>query len=458
MREITPYWFVRKDNPYLTKEYLVAPERVFKNQNFSFNSPYLENAYINAVQIPKRPVKQKSIATRQEGGRSLTIKNKDALFKADKNEWRLNIKGAGAPFERLLSYDRDEYNIYDSVVKGRRVTLPFRNPGHAKDHKLMDRPSGEHTINHPEFFHHGYFPLITDVDADRGASYMHRPFGGQRFGFALGALKISSLPKKELGDMNVCPILSVVKLDEGSYLKAEVIDDAERLQNVHYAQEIRLMPSNVRAHSGYYDFGIANLSEDTIAIADSLLKNGIDFGDFKANFIDTAKNIFFLNYNTRKLLDDGRYRYYGQHNSYVLCDTVVDLHGRAYYADLESIGVEESSKSDLLMYTAGLIYTAGSGMTDFLLSLFLSAQLNGDAFNSSSESILREIKETHADSLDSILQGESYLKIYPKEYSVLAHLDLDGSTMDVKYRIGPVFVPFESHLEKTIINRPKLPL
>ncbi len=453
MGEITPYWFVRKVNTYLTKEYLVAPERVFKNQNFSFNSPYLENAYINAVQIPKRPVKQKSIATRQEGGRSLTIENEDALFKADKNEWRLNIKGAGAPFERLLSYDRDRYNVYDSVVEGRKVTLPFRNPGHAKDHKPMDRPSGEHSVNYPEFFHQGYFPLITDVDADIGASYMHRPFGGQRFGFALGALKISSLPKKELGNMNVCPILSVVKLDEGSYLKAEVIDDAKRLQNVHYAQEIRLMPSNVRVHSGYYDFGIANLSEDTIAIADSLLKNGIDFGDFKANFIDTAKNIFFLNYNTRKLLDDGRYRYYGQHNSYLFGDIVVDLHGRAYYADLESIGVKESSKSDLLMDIIG----GESRMRPFIYSLLLSAGLNYYV-DSSSENLLREIKETYADSLDNLLGGENYLKINPEERNVLAHLDLDGSTMDVKYRIGPVFVPFKSLLEGTIINRPKLPL
>ncbi len=446
MGEITPYWFVRKDNPYLTKEYLVAPERVFKNQNFSFNSPYLEDAYINAVQIPKRQVKQKSVTTRQEGGRSLTIKNKDALFKVDENEWRLNIKGAGAPFERLLSYDSDKYNIYDSVVKGRRVTLPFRNPGHVKDHKLMDRPSGEHIVDYPYFFHNGYFPLITDVDADIGASYMHRPFGGQRLGFALGALKASSLSKEKLGNMNICPVLSVVKLRDGSYLKAQLVDDGHQLRNVHYAQEIRLMPSNVRIHAEYYDFGIASLNRDAPGIRNSLLENGIDIGDFQANFVNTAKNVFFLDYNTRKLLDGGNYRYYIQHNSGLLSDTVIDLKGRAYYADLESIGVGELSKPDLL------IYTAGSGMTTFLLSLFHSAQLNGDAVNSSSESILREIKETHADSLDSILQGESYLKIYPKEYSVLAHIDLDGKMMGLKYQLDPVITLDNPSLKATIIK------
>ncbi len=446
MGEITPYWFVRKDNPYLTKEYLVAPERVFKNQNFSFNSPYLEDAYINAVQIPKRQVKQKSVTTRQEGGRSLTIKNKDALFKVDENEWRLNIKGAGAPFERLLSYDSDKYNIYDSVVKGRRVTLPFRNPGHVKDHKLMDRPSGEHIVDYPYFFHYGYFPLITDVDVDIGASYMHRPFGGQRLGFALGALKASSLSKEKLGNMNICPVLSVVKLRDGSYLKAQLVDGGHQLRNVHYAQEIRLMPSNVRIHAGYYDFGIASLNRDAPGIRNSLLENGIDIGDFQANFVNTAKNVFFLDYNTRKLLDGGNYRYYIQHNSGLLSDTVIDLKGRAYYADLESIGVGELSKPDLL------IYTAGSGMTTFLLSLFHSAQLNGDAVNSSSESILREIKETHADSLDSILQGESYLKIYPKEYSVLAHIDLDGKMMGLKYQLDPVITLDNPSLKATIIK------
>lgn len=444
-------------------EYQMQPDKITKNPLIDINSKYVDYAYISSSQIANtdgRSYKGPFLA-RPEGGRSLTITDEDSLFTVGNNEFRVNVKGAGTT---MIVSD------YTYEIDGRTYTLCADSRSNINHTHLLALREGGNAFsmlyNLKGFGKVHLASLLTDKDFDSGASsHSHRPVGGQDSYIASEALNNSVHIKRDGIRMNICPVLSSVEISPGSHIETRCYggDAKERCPKIKepkYAQEIRLMPSNVRISHPNYDIGIASLTDSYMdMILSSIREDSTDVDDFLHNMIATSRQIYFLPYIARKEIKEygneqgaiyaqeryGRYdskkiageRYLTYTFAYTntLSDTVLDRKGNAFYTDLESIDKKEQSKLELLLRSAGLARAdTTEGLSAFLLTLMISSAVRYKGANYNIQKNLQHTREDYKEYLDGFLSDQSFIRISPQDKTITSYIDVDGDSMTVRHR------------------------
>ncbi len=456
MKESTDYWkvdFGHAISPPYVVEHMVEPDEVTMNPKFNYDSYYFTHAYISGFQSGKlsKRIVGGPVLARVEGGRSLTIAEEDSIFRVGDTNFSVNVKGAGAIMGFLVGYSvkdnngKEHFALADFNHVNDRINRHFHVVPSMNFYDLdsfaFANPVGSLSYRTAAF--------VTDRDFDDETNPgVHRPYGGQTKSLALNSLNVSKLSRDTL-KMNVCPVVSVVDLKANYYPKQlcssrsyfngrwrsfDTLDNDNQCSIItsrKRAQEIRLLPSNVRVR---YFLGVATrpFSIYDKQVYNSLHDNGIELDDFRETLTESIKEVLFLPYRTRKIIngdmyrsyDGDTYRLYTHSSEGVLDDTVLDMRGRAYYADLEGVHREIIPRIELLLRMVPLVRQ--------YLSVLLTSEIPVDSRMEVSE-LFKSAKENHSSRLEAFLSDESYLKLLPSERSAVAHIDIDGGSIDVKY-------------------------
>jgi hypothetical protein len=441
--EKIPYWEIcnsligKKGAPlpvYLV-EYQITPDKVTKNPLLNVGKDYIGYFYVNAMQVigKKNGVANGPILAKPYGGRAISLAGEDNITLGN-NEYTLNVKGAGTlAFMEGFKYEDNGYN------KMRLYNDDEDIDGH--DHIVWTRETGMPGFSY--ITDSGKFKLtslITDLDFDSGSRGAHRPIGGQDPYIASEALKSSISMKKDKVKINFCPVLSTVEMDLQDYTKTMCNDEKDKCQTIkkpRYAQEIRLVPSNVRIDSPDYPVGILSINKHSDAIRQDLADKSVDINEFVKNVVDTSKQIYFLPYFSREESSFNRYNSYTFSHSDVPSDTSLDSKGNAFYTDLESIDRTDISKLELLLKTAGVVYdTADEGIPAFIYTLLIANRLCYSEKAGNVRETLKRAKEDYGNSFDGFLSPESYIKINPDDKTIISHVEIDGEGITVKTRFN----------------------
>ncbi len=305
MAKIIKYW----DEPFPQgnmNSTLVAvkPARVIRNRHFySSKLDEINWAYVPADTVHLKGFEDtKKITGRQQGGRSTTLEKRLGL---GGQEFAINIKGSGNLFGPDYSSIFLAYSFYDDPKK-----LFTKKEALALE-KLLQKRS-----------------VVGVLSDNCSGDTFHRPLGGQILSWAEEDLRYSEIYSsrrtafsRRLG-MYICPVLSVSVVPHGYLIAAKRTSDRRPV-----AQEIRLLPSNVRLLP---DNGIKALRDCRLTPPESFYKN----------LIYTAVQICTLPIRSLQNCSRG---IKGCMDSLVYDgvdltkDGVIAADGKMYFADLEGI-------------------------------------------------------------------------------------------------------------------------
>ena len=427
-----PYWNLQGDkNQYFLMEYGIIPKRVIENPHFKDISPYSKRAFVSRLQVPQRLRNEVSgpLLARQEGGRTMTFAEEDSIVRINESEFSINVKGSGMLATAMQIYDPIYYYDYKNLIDGS-----------SHWHTLLDRTLPEYLGFKTDFNPRTtpLFSIITKEDIDSDAAGPHRPLGGQNLDLAFTALRNSDSLYSNTLDMLICPTISVSELDEDVILDPICPKTGEEpcrknVKNIKYAQEIRLLPSNIRPTPGEYDLGIYPLTNDFIdgKLSKSLKDNGIDKGEFCDNFIRTSSDIHFLTHRAAKPAENGLYKTYIYSDANPERDSPIDMTGRMHFADLESIAPVEMSP--LLLQMKETQWSAGAFLRE--VSRVVGLEHGGKVvFNDPLNIIAKNYKKR----IEDVLPEGISIRFLPAEDKAVIHSELGGEQVnfEINYKTG----------------------
>lgn len=446
MAEKVPYWHVPVDIgvPTFVMTFEVEPKRVVKNPNFDFGSPYHNGAYLNRLQLSNEHGKaiRGPLLARQEGGRSITLDEEDSNVSIGDTEFATNIKGAGAFMllpkrstewaSRYINSKSEEMKSYFCYERARDIL--FLKDRHWHTLKVRELPNFCGFASAGSGRRRNYtLSLILDEDIDWGKAGPHRPLGGQDMDLAFTALRNSRAVYREELKTRICPVVSIAEITGNPALEqscCKYTNCVDHIKGIKHAQEIRLLPSNVRISRGVGDIDTASLERDWKKIATSLSENGQDVRGFCENVIRGGIETLFLTQRTAMSTGGDKYSAYTYSDSDPPRDTVVDLKGRTYFVDLESLVQQEASSFWLLQkHTRGAI-------KDFANLLFAVAKVDDAIKNkvSMGASLIPYIKENYGGLIEKLSPEGISIRILPRDDIIRTHAELGEDA--INYELG----------------------
>ena len=313
----------------------IEPKRVFPNGDFAnfikpdvFGKAHIPSSLLELLGLKEKELKQEE--ARVEGGRSATL---EASFVTIGNqEFAVNVKGCGSIELVYPSFSQNGYM-----------------PRYAN--KLKHLTNGRETL----------MAVITNRSMGYG-----RPFGGQNLDLALNALSNSDSVYSRQLKMRICPLASVVSIPK-SYGIKDLCWQSQVPASTAYAQEIRLLPSNVRLNSE--DRGIRSLCGALDQIS------GSEEERFQENLVRDLFEQAFISIRTLQKTDEG-YSAFKLDDVDPAKDSVIAKNGNAYFADLEGvdykpkISLEEAVKATF--ENLGAVLRCGIYFTDMKMGALLS--------------------------------------------------------------------------------------
>ncbi len=435
--EKIPYWEIEaklvgkndKSLPICLVEYQITPDRVTKNSMLNVGEDYTDYFYVNPMQaVGRKNGVSNPVLARPHGGRAVSLIGEEKITVGN-NEYTVNVKGAGTI---ALMWGKHTDDGYNKMTLYTDATSDIDH-GHSVRVRETGIPGLSYGMKMGKF---KLVSLITNLDFDPGEEGAHRPIGGQDPYIAGEALKSSVSMQKDGVKMNFCPVLSTVEMDLKNYTKTICSEEEHKCETVEkprYAQEIRLVPSNIRIDTPSHHLGILPVNAAADVIRQDLVNKAVDLDGFVENMVNTSKQIYFLPYFSRKENSVDRYNAYTFSASDVPADTTLDGRGNAFYTDLESIDKRELSKLELLLKTAGAVYeTSNEGLPAFIYTLFIANQLGYREQAGNTTEKLKRLKEDYKGRLDGFLSPESYIRINPDDKTIVSHVELDGEGITVK--------------------------
>ena len=276
--------------------------------------------------------------------------------------------------------------------------------------------------------------LLSDEDVDDKRAGPHRPLGGQNLDLAFTALRNSGAVYNEAFKMRVCPVIAVSEIEGVSGLEQICEKDGrcrKPVKGVKYAQEIRLVPSNVRVTNGKGDIDVSPIAQDRKQIAGSLLENSVDVSGFCAHLLKSGIETIFLTQRTAKATKDDKFSAYTYSDANPLRDSPIDITGRMYYADLESLVRQETSSFWLLQDN---IKEAVNQFTDLLMHAALlelqAKKIFTETYNS--RYVCKFIKENYKDLVEAALPEGITMRFLPENRAIRTHAELGEDAINLE--------------------------
>ena len=249
------------------------------------------------------------------------------------------------------------------------------------------------------------------------------PYGGQGLPHALTALRVSE--RADLTDLNGFRIAPVVKI-------ALLPPDLERrLRSVYwfrqyrdrFAQELRLVPSNVR----FYFHGRKTVGSDVGHVFDLFgIRRSADAHRFQVNFVRSG--VAFLTLFARTMeYDPRRERYTGLDywDVWLDKDAVIAPDGTAYFVDLEGIDATRVDAIDLAEKLDDQIFRS---LYEFM---FAYEQIDRERARRFGE--VGERRQRLAALLEEALRGDPFVRLADRGRSVVLELRERGTDERVNY-------------------------